>query len=105
MPKEPSPIKINVADETSIKEKLKKRFIDPARTGKKKIRSEQVVGDDYHRDSGTWSKLHRIIDHDNKEYFEEIIDSTGKVIRRVREHLDQHQGHGSAKHKRERKPK
>jgi len=41
-----------------------------------------------------------IVDHDNNKYFEAIIDSTGKVIRKVEEPLDQHLGHGSAKLKR-----
>ena len=98
MPDEPPALKIDIVDETKIKELLKRKFKDPARRKKDKIRSEQIVGDDYHRASGTWSKRNMIVDHDNNKYFEEIIDSTGKVIRRVEEPLDQHQGHGSAKH-------
>ena len=97
---EPAPLEIHVADEIPIKEKLKRNFKDPARRTKEKVRSKQTVGDDYHRASGTWSKRNMIVDHDNNKYFEAIIDSTGKVIRKVEEPLDQHLGHGSAKLKR-----
>jgi len=99
MPENPRALKIDVADEIKIKELRKRKFKDPARRKKDRIRSEQTVGDDYYRDLGTWSKRNMIVDRDNNKYFEEIIDSTGKVIRRIEEPLDQHQGHGSAKHR------
>jgi hypothetical protein len=98
---EPAPLEIFVSDEVpAIKEQLKSKFKDPTRRSTEKVRSEQIVEDDSHRASGTWSKRNMIVDHDNNKYFEEIIDSTGKVIRKAEEPVDQHQGYGSAKLKR-----
>ena len=66
-------------------------------TGRKALR-EVKSGDDFHRQSGRWNKIERVIDHRNDWYDEVIIDpSTGSVIREVHEPLSKHQGHGSAK--------
>jgi hypothetical protein len=96
----PAPIKIRVADEIPLKEKLKAKFIDPARRSREKVRSEQVVGDDYHISSGTWRKVKRVIDHDNDRYSEEVVDPrSGDIIVSVEHPLSEHRGHGSAKRK------
>jgi hypothetical protein len=94
-----------VVDEVPpIKEQLKTKFKDPARRSSEKVRSEQVVGDDYWRARGKWTKLKRIIDRDNDSYSKTIIDpQTGEVILSVEHPLSEHRGHGSAKRKTTRK--
>ncbi len=72
--------------------KLKKK-----RPGKKKPYEELKVGEDLHRDTGTWSKLDRRIDRENDRYQEHIENAEGRVVRHVDEPLSEHQGHGSAK--------
>jgi hypothetical protein len=47
-----------VVDEVPpIKEQLKTKFKDPAWRSSEKVRSEQVVADDYWRDRGKWTKV------------------------------------------------
>jgi hypothetical protein len=94
-----------VVDEVPpIKEQLKTKFKDPAWRSSEKVRSEQVVGDDYWRARGKWTKLKRIIDRDNDSYSKTIIDpQTGEVILSVEHPLSEHRGHGSAKRKTTRK--
>ena len=97
-----APLEIRVEEEIPpIKELLKSKFKDPARGGSEKVRSEQVVADDYWRDRGKWTKLKRVIDHDNDWYSKTIIDpQTGEIILSVEHPLSEHKGHGSAKWKR-----
>jgi hypothetical protein len=53
-----APLEIRVEEEIPpIKELLKSKFKDPARGGSEKVRSEQVVADDYWRDRGKWTKV------------------------------------------------
>lgn len=67
--------------------------------GAKEPRQEFKRGDDYHRQSGQWNFLDRLIDRANDWYKEHIINSNGKYIKNVNERLSKHQGHGSAKYK------
>jgi len=61
---------------------------------------EQTVGDDLHRKSGRWMKLHRLIDRMNNWYHERVTDAaTGKIVHECSEALTKHRGHGSAKSK------
>jgi hypothetical protein len=63
-----------------------------------------TAGDDFHRCSGIWNRLRRVIDRRLNLYEEHIEAPDGSVIRDIREPLDEHQGHGSAKHTRPRPP-
>jgi hypothetical protein len=73
---------------------LKARHGQP---GEVKPYQEQTSGDDYHRDSGEWRRVHRVIDRENDRYFERITDAAGNVVREVEHPLSEHQGHGAAK--------
>ena len=91
-------IKVSVSDEIQIREQMGMKAKDPTKPGKQKIRIEQLVGDDLHRNSGKWYKKIRVIDRENDRYFEEVVDpDTGKVIHRCEEPLSEHFGHGSAR--------
>jgi hypothetical protein len=61
---------------------------------------EQTVGDDLHRKTGRWMKLHRVIDR-AKNWYREIVQDpeTGQVVHKSDEPLTEHRGHGSAKTK------
>ncbi len=61
---------------------------------------EQTVGDDFHRKSGSWMKLYRLIDRVKDWYHERVTDpAIGKVVHECREALTKHRGHGSARAK------
>jgi hypothetical protein len=69
--------------------------------GGKKPYVEQTDGDDLHRKSGRWMKLHRRIDRESKWYDERITDpSTGRVVRECSEPLTAHRDRGSARKRR-----
>ncbi len=71
------------------------------RPGWKKPFIEQTQGDDLHRKSGKWMNLVRIIDRANNRYKEKVTDpETSDTVHESEELLSDHQGHGSAKHKR-----
>jgi predicted nucleic acid-binding Zn-ribbon protein len=89
---------VGVGETVEVHERLSAKAKDPGRTGKQKVRTESVSGDDLHRATGRWNKLDRSIDRENDRYRERIVDpQTGAVIRSVDEPLSKHQGHGSAK--------
>jgi hypothetical protein len=69
------------------------------RPTQKKPFIEQKVGDDFHRDTGTWRKRERVIDRDADRYREVITDAEGNEVRRCDEPLSQHRGRGDAKRK------
>ena len=95
-------INVSVSDEIQIKEQMGMKAKDPTKPGKQKIRIEQLVGDDLHRNSGKWYKKVRVLDRENDRYFEEVVDpDTGKVIHRCEEPLSEHFGNGSARPPRE----
>jgi hypothetical protein len=56
---------------------------------------EQRVGDDFHRASGTWRRIRRVIDREKNRYVETVTDAGGQVVRDVDVPLDEHRGHGS----------
>ncbi len=90
--------KLSFSDEIQIKEQVGLKVKDPTQTGKKKIRIEQLVGDDLHKRSGKWFKKERVIDRENDRYFEEVVDpDTGEVLHHCDEPLSQHHDHGSAR--------
>jgi hypothetical protein len=69
--------------------------------GEKEPYVEQTVGDDLHRQSGHWMKLHRRIDRERKWYDERIADPlTGKVVRECSEPVTAHRDRGSARKRR-----
>ena len=65
------------------------------RPGHKRPLMEQRVGDDLHRESGTWSKIRRIIDREHNRYIERIENEQGEVTRDVDAPLDEHLHHGA----------
>jgi hypothetical protein len=69
--------------------------------GKVKPHLEQTSGDDFHRDSGEWRQLSRVIDREHDRYTERIIDAAGDVVREIDEPLSGHRGHGAAKRQRQ----
>jgi hypothetical protein len=69
-----------------------------ARHGKSKPFLEQDAGDSFHRNTGKWTTLQRVIDRAGNWYSETVTDpGTGETIHKCEEPLDQHRGHGAAK--------
>lgn len=60
---------------------------------------ELWTDDDFHRATGTWSKLFRLIDRRRSPSWnsERIVSEAGDVVRFVDEPLAEHQGRGSAR--------
>lgn len=82
---------MNVMDGYSLKGK---------RPDQKKPYIEDRSLPDYSHSRGKHVHLQRVIDRDNDNYFEKVTDyQTGEIIHHCEEPLSQHQGHGSAKHK------
>jgi hypothetical protein len=70
------------------------------RDGSRKIVREEISGDDFHRQSGRWNLINRLIDRANDWYQETFrSEETGEIIHYTAEPLSNHQGHGSAKSK------
>jgi len=68
----------------------------------KKPSTEFLQGDDLHHKTGKWNKISRTIDRKMDLYEEVITDpETGQIIHKCEEPLSKHQGHGSAKHKKQ----
>lgn len=65
--------------------------------GEVKPYREQISGDDYHRDTGEWRHLSRVIDRERDRYTERVSDAAGNVVRDVDEPLSEHRGHGAAR--------
>ena len=85
-----------------VKESIRGKAKDDSYRSKEKIRKDFFSGDDLHHKSGKWYKRERVIDKDNHSYKEIVSDpTTGKVIHHCEESLSDHQGHGSAKKKRD----
>jgi hypothetical protein len=60
------------------------------------------VGADFYLNDQEWRHIERIIDRDNNLYVEKVKDmKTGNVIKEVSERLSDHQGHGTAKSRKE----
>jgi len=60
-----------------------------------KVFTEMKSGDDFHRDSGRWRHLLRLIDRRNNRYVERITEHDGTVAREVDGPLTEHRGHGA----------
>ena len=61
------------------------------RDGGKKVIREVIAGDDYHRKTGRWSYIYRLIDRANNWYEERFLDhETGKIIHQKSESLTEH---------------
>jgi phage FluMu protein Com len=70
------------------------------RTSSGRIGRELTQGDDYHKRSGVWNYLYRLIDRTNDWYHEKITDlRTGRTIRECKEPLSKHTERGSARKK------
>ena len=75
------------------------------RAGKRGWFRSGKVGASWSTKFKRWMRREMDLDKENDQYKEVVIDpSTGQVIHKTNEPLTQHQGHGSAKHKRS-KPK
>jgi hypothetical protein len=86
------------ATTADFKEKVGLKVKDPLLTGKNKIRTEQVCGDELNHTTGKWIKKERVIDRQNDKYFESVIDpETGETLHHCDQPLSEHFGHGSAK--------
>jgi len=63
---------------------------------------EELAGPDFSRSKEKAVQKERIIDRDNDRYTEKVTDyESGETIHHCDEPLSQHQGHGSAKHKKD----
>lgn len=72
------------------------------RPGEKKPYIEDLSAPDHSRSLGKLVHRARVIDRANDKYFEKITDyESGEVIHHCEEPLSQHQGHGSAKPKKD----
>jgi hypothetical protein len=61
------------------------------REGGTKIVREEYSGDDFHRATGRWSVLHRLIDHAGDWYEETFHDKeTGRLLHHTAEKLTEH---------------
>lgn len=70
------------------------------RPGIKRPILEISQGDDFHRNTGVWNYLIRILDRGNNWYSELITNKkTGKIVKQSSEKLTDHVGHGDAKTK------
>ncbi len=72
--------------------------------GRRKPALEGKGGDDLQKSTGKWMKLERSIDSEHDKYREVVIDpETGRIVHYCEEPLSQHQGHGSAKRRTQRR--
>ena len=61
------------------------------REGGRKVIREEIAGDDYHRKTGKWNIMHRLIDRMNNWYEETFYDrNSGEVIHKKAEPLTEH---------------
>lgn len=87
--------KVSMSETVTVRSKLTAKG---RRTGERQPFIEQTVGDDLHRKTGRWMKLHRVIDRLKNWYNERVTDpATGDVVHECDEPLTEHRGHGSAK--------
>ncbi len=98
-----SKLKIQTFFEETIpkpREWTRTRLKDDSKPSKKKIRHEQIIGEEKRIDKDKWVDKTRITDKDGNRYRELVVDQeTGEVLRDVDEKLTDHIGHGSAKFK------
>ena len=90
---------IVITDTVGLKDRHRAKLKGGERTSSGRIGRELVQGDDYHKKSGVWNYLYRLIDRMSDWYHKRITDpKTGKTIHECQEPLSKHTGHGSAKH-------
>jgi phage FluMu protein Com len=87
-------VTLNDSAEVHDSTRLKARQGD---VGKVRPYVESLHGADYHRDSGEWRQVSRVVDRDCRWYTERILDAQGNVVREVSEPLSEHTGRGAAK--------
>lgn len=93
----PAVLSVSVSDSSSLHESI---GIKHRQRGVRKPLSEQVVGDVLQKSTGKWVTQKRCIDRSTNWYSEIVRDpETGTVIHGCEEPLNLHQGHGSAKRK------
>jgi hypothetical protein len=68
------------------------------RDGGRKVVREEISGDDFHRKTGRWSIMRRLIDRAN-DWYEEVFHNrdTGDVIHKKAERLSDHRTGGKPK--------
>lgn len=64
----------------------------------------QKTGDSYTRDTKDWGTRDMRVDKEKGTYDEIVKTSKGRINKETHESLQEHQGHGSAKHTKKRKP-
>ena len=90
-------IDVTCSDTLSLHSKLN---VKARRAREKRPFMDQTIGDDFHRNTGRWMKLYRLIDRMKDRYNEQVTDpATGEIVHECSEPLDNHKGHGSAKAK------
>ena len=88
---------VGISETLALHSKLTAKGRHP---GEKRPFIEQTVGDDLHRKTGRWMKLHRVIDRLRNWYHERVTDpASGQVMHECNEPLTEHKGHDSAKPK------
>jgi len=65
--------------------------------GRRRRALERWFGETFHRDSGTWRRLTRMVDRKNDRYRERITTRDGEVVRDVDEPLSEHRCRGAAR--------
>ena len=65
--------------------------------GKVKPYRKAFTGSDYHRDTGEWRHVSRVVERENDRYSERVVDPAGNVVRKVDEPLRDHRGRGAAR--------
>jgi hypothetical protein len=92
-------VNVSVSDTAQARGKVNLKGRLP---GVKRPFVEQTAGDDFHRKTGRWMKLERVIDRVRDWYHERVTDPrSGNVVHECDEPLSQHRGHGSDLPKRE----
>ena len=87
------------SDMVEVNDRHRMKLKGVVRTASGKPSRELTQGHDFHRISGVWNYLYRLIDRMNNWYHEKITEpKTNKTIHERQEPLSNHRGHGSAKH-------
>ncbi|MCR9221072.1 MAG: hypothetical protein NXI21_12680 [Alphaproteobacteria bacterium] len=80
-----------------LREAVRWKLKDPARSGKRKFKLEGFVGSEPRKSKDDFVYKERHIDRESDRYRELVRDEDGTVIRDVDEPLSEHIGRGSAK--------
>ena len=82
----------------TVRARLKLGLKTPKRLKHKKPAYEAIYGEDFHRDTGRWNLLARVIDRAKNRYHKVIQNpENGQIIHYCDEPLSDHTGHGSDK--------